>query len=174
MGVKAVLIKGGHSLTESRGSATTTDNNNDEQQSLNNNHGSETSHLGGYAQDYFLSTDTDPPLTKVEERLCDGSRGVWLRSHRVDSVHTHGTGCTLSSTIAAAMAIGMQKRALLGDGGGGTGAAIAIGVVDACCIAKECKLGRAPALYVPSCISKLDTNVITITFLLFLCYVTAT
>ena len=57
-------------------------------------------------------------------------------------MHTHGTGCTLSSAIAAAMAIGRQQRVKLGSGGDvvGTGAAIAIEVVDACCIAKECKL----------------------------------
>lgn len=73
MGPKAVLIKGGHALLdeESVGS---------------------TSHVAGfqygandYAQDYLL-TDLDSSLAgkpvKDQPRLCDGSRGVWLRSKR--------------------------------------------------------------------------------------------
>ena len=127
MEAKAVLIKGGHSLTES----------------INNINAKDTTitttKTTAYAQDYFLSSTEYPTPSKDEERLCDGSRGVWLRSHRVDSMHTHGTGCTLSSAIAAAMAIGRQQRVQLGSGGDvvGTGAAIAIEAVDACCIAKE-------------------------------------
>jgi hypothetical protein len=39
-------------------------------------------------------------------RLCDENRGVWLRSPRYDTEHTHGTGCTLSSAIASALALG--------------------------------------------------------------------
>jgi len=132
LGAKAVLIKGGHSLTESR-------NDNDDTDTITKTTADDTKYA--YAEDYFLSTTESPPLSQDEERLCDGSRGVWLRSHRVNSIHTHGTGCTLSSVIAAAMAIGRQQRVLLASGGGGdgvgTGAAIAIEVVDACCIAKE-------------------------------------
>lgn len=73
MGPKAVLIKGGHALLdeESVGS---------------------TSHVDGlqygandYAQDYLL-TDLDTSLAgkpvQDQPRLCDGSRGVWLRSKR--------------------------------------------------------------------------------------------
>ena len=127
MEAKAVLIKGGHSLTES----------------INNINAKDTTitttKTTAYAQDYFLSSTEYSTPSKDEERLCDGSRGVWLRSHRVDSMHTHGTGCTLSSAIAAAMAIGRQQHVQLGSCGDvvGTGAAIAIEAVDACCIAKE-------------------------------------
>lgn len=52
-----------------------------------------------YAQDFFLSSQALPD----EPRLCDG--GVWLRSKRFDTIHTHGTGCTLSSALATALAL---------------------------------------------------------------------
>lgn len=52
---------------------------------------------------------------------------------RFDSIHTHGTGCTLSSVIASALAIGHQQRSL---SEGGTGANRAIYMIDACCLAK--------------------------------------
>lgn len=50
-------------------------------------------------------------------RLPDGRR-VWLRGKRVDTVNTHGTGCTLSSAIACGLAEGLS-------------------VADACARAKE-------------------------------------
>ena len=119
MGLKAVLIKGGHSLAESR-SATPL------RPDLNA--------TVGYAQDYFLSSE--PPLDKDgKERLCDGCRGVWLRTDRFDSDNTHGTGCTLSSAIASALAKGHQQRNMV-SATSGTGAARAIYAIDACCLAK--------------------------------------
>lgn len=119
MGVKAVLIKGGHSLAESK-SATPL------RPDLNA--------TVGYAQDYFLSSE--PPLDKDgDERLCDGCRGVWLRADRFDSANTHGTGCTLSSAIAAALATGHQQRDIV-SATSGSGAARAIYTIDACCLAK--------------------------------------
>ncbi len=36
----------------------------------------------------------------------DGENEVTLKGRRVDTPHTHGTGCTLSSAIAASMALG--------------------------------------------------------------------
>lgn len=115
LGVRSVLIKGGHATTDS----------------------------DQYAHDYFLSRDNSDtashlsPLSsssKSELRLCDGTQGVWLRSSRFDTVHTHGTGCTLSSSIAAVLALGererhqprMTRRGVLS----------AINLVDACCLAK--------------------------------------
>lgn len=62
-GVKAVLIKGGHSRT----------------------------HL---CQDYFT----------------DGTHGFWLSNYRQESIHNHGTGCTLSSAIAAFIGQGKALR----------------------------------------------------------------
>ena len=68
MGATSVLIKGGHSLDES----------------LNQNDSTtlseELNDTLGFAQDYFLSSED--PLTPGEERVCDGSRGVWLRANR--------------------------------------------------------------------------------------------
>jgi len=116
MGVKSVLIKGGHSLAEGA----------EEDIQLDVNA------TIGYSQDYFLSSE--PPLDKDGlERICDGCRGVWLRANRYDSVHTHGTGCTLSSVIASALAIGHQQRSIVGSQ---TGAGSAIYMIDACVLAK--------------------------------------
>lgn len=63
MGVKSVLIKGGHTLQEG----------NEDSNSYTVN-----STLG-FAQDYFLSSI---PRTDGDERLCDGARGVWLCTSR--------------------------------------------------------------------------------------------
>lgn len=38
--------------------------------------------------------------------LTDGSQEHWLRAPRHDNRHTHGTGCTLASAIAAQLAKG--------------------------------------------------------------------
>jgi hydroxymethylpyrimidine kinase/phosphomethylpyrimidine kinase len=139
LGVPAVLIKGGHSFD-----------------------GAEDG--GRYALDYFLSRDSPsfdrPPTDRI--RLCDGTRGVWLRSARYNSEHTHGTGCTLSSAIASALALGEQARQRKRRSDSGVrsssavvdgGATLATGLVDACCLAKAyvtagiangCGLGRGP------------------------------
>ena len=55
---------------------------------------------------------------------------------RYDTIHTHGTGCTLSSVIASALALGHQQRSINDVDGGGTGATRAIHMIDACCLAK--------------------------------------
>ncbi|MFD9573608.1 bifunctional hydroxymethylpyrimidine kinase/phosphomethylpyrimidine kinase [Streptomyces sp. NPDC059982] len=39
--------------------------------------------------------------------LTDGSEELWLRAPRHDNRHTHGTGCTLASAIAAGLAKGL-------------------------------------------------------------------
>ncbi|MFJ6570858.1 bifunctional hydroxymethylpyrimidine kinase/phosphomethylpyrimidine kinase [Streptomyces sp. NPDC091292] len=39
--------------------------------------------------------------------LTDGSAEHWLRAPRLDNRHTHGTGCTLASAIAAGLAQGL-------------------------------------------------------------------
>jgi thiamine-phosphate diphosphorylase len=56
-------------------------------------------------------------------------------SFRWDSDNTHGTGCTLSSSIASALALGEQKRQDK-DKSNPEGATSAIRTVDACCLAK--------------------------------------
>ncbi|WP_338700940.1 bifunctional hydroxymethylpyrimidine kinase/phosphomethylpyrimidine kinase [Streptomyces sp. Q6] len=40
--------------------------------------------------------------------LTDGSEEHWLRAPRHDNRHTHGTGCTLASAIAAGLATGQE------------------------------------------------------------------
>ncbi|MFB7498638.1 bifunctional hydroxymethylpyrimidine kinase/phosphomethylpyrimidine kinase [Streptomyces sp. NPDC056161] len=40
--------------------------------------------------------------------LTDGTREHWLRAPRHDNRHTHGTGCTLASAIAAGLAKGLS------------------------------------------------------------------
>ena len=60
---QAVLIKGGHALVE----ATNTNN-------------VEVAATLQYAQDYLISSE--PPSLPGEERLCDASKGIWLRTKR--------------------------------------------------------------------------------------------
>jgi thiamine-phosphate diphosphorylase len=115
MGVKSVLIKGGHSLMEG-GNQERADESGDVNATL------------GYAQDYFLSSNA----SEGEQRLCDGDRGVWIRSDRYESEHTHGTGCTLSSSIAAALALGHQQAEVDNR----IGAISSIQPFDACCLGK--------------------------------------
>jgi hydroxymethylpyrimidine kinase/phosphomethylpyrimidine kinase/thiamine-phosphate diphosphorylase len=81
-----------------------------------------------HALDYFLSSSKEPAQ---EPRLCDGQTGVWLQSPRYVTEHTHGTGCTLSSAIASALALGEQKRSLEEEG-----IVQSLDAVDACCLAK--------------------------------------
>jgi len=111
--VPAVLIKGGH---------TTADDADDG--------------INSYARDYLLvrkqNEDDDDNDSSSEPRLCDGHRGVWLQSPRYDTIHTHGTGCTLSSSLAAALARGEASR----QQGAGGGAWTSLDLVDASCLAK--------------------------------------
>eukprot|EP00977_Amphora_coffeiformis_P027589 scaffold34622_cov162-Amphora_coffeaeformis.AAC.7 len=62
-----------------------------------------------YAQDFFLSSAD----LRMEPRNCDG--GVWLRSLRYDTMHTHGTGCTLSSALATALALKSSQWPTVAD-----------------------------------------------------------
>ena len=39
---------------------------------------------------------------------CDGRDGFWLTGERIDTQHTHGTGCTLSAAIVACLARGFE------------------------------------------------------------------
>jgi hydroxymethylpyrimidine/phosphomethylpyrimidine kinase len=42
-----------------------------------------------------------------DDLLVDGDEVVWFRAPRIETRNTHGTGCTLSSAIAAGLARGM-------------------------------------------------------------------
>jgi hydroxymethylpyrimidine kinase/phosphomethylpyrimidine kinase/thiamine-phosphate diphosphorylase len=118
MNVKAVLIKGGHSLMEKQQQ--------DDTKSTTATPNADVNATLGYAQDYFLSKEPD----QDEPRLCDG--GVWIRTDRYDSEHTHGTGCTLSSAIASALALGHRERSFSDK----SGATSSILPIDACCLGK--------------------------------------
>jgi len=129
MGVKAVIIKGGYTLHLD-------EDDQNKQNTLSSRGNNDVNRVIGHAQDYFLSKeDLNAKACKVGDRMCDGSRGLWLGSSFYDSANTHGTGCTLSSAIASALAIGHWQRQIAGNAGGG--AAMAIRTIDACCIAKE-------------------------------------
>lgn len=92
--------------------------------------GGHTDEGGKYARDYLLVKQAS--RKEQEPRLCDGNLGVWLQSKRHDTIHTHGTGCTLSSSMAAALALGESSRHEKDLGG----AFESMDLVDACCLAK--------------------------------------
>ncbi|WAX77732.1 bifunctional hydroxymethylpyrimidine kinase/phosphomethylpyrimidine kinase [Streptomyces sp. KMM 9044] len=70
--------------------------------------------------------------------LTDGSQEHWLRAPRYDNRHTHGTGCTLASAIAAQLAKGqpvpeavtVAKEYVTGAIAAGFGLGAGIGPVD--------------------------------------------
>lgn len=45
-------------------------------------------------------------LNDANDFLYDGKKGYWFHGERIDNPNTHGTGCTLSSSIAAHLAKG--------------------------------------------------------------------
>jgi hydroxymethylpyrimidine/phosphomethylpyrimidine kinase len=94
------------------------------------------------SQDYFLSQRTNSysysdndMQEEHRRRLCDGNYGAWLRGPRLNSTDTHGTGCTLSSSIAAALALGRQKCTNSASTDN-TGSSAIDDLLDACCLAK--------------------------------------
>ncbi len=47
----------------------------------------------------------------VDDVLWDGERLTWFSGPRIDSVHTHGTGCTLSAALATGLGQGLDLMA---------------------------------------------------------------
>ncbi|WP_234122398.1 bifunctional hydroxymethylpyrimidine kinase/phosphomethylpyrimidine kinase [Clostridium hydrogenum] len=47
--------------------------------------------------------------------LYDGEEFVYLENERIDTKNTHGTGCTLSSSIASNLALGMNIKEAVGN-----------------------------------------------------------
>lgn len=45
---------------------------------------------------------------RADDLLYDGGNFYWLEGRRIDNPNTHGTGCTLSSAVACALADGMN------------------------------------------------------------------
>ncbi|MGW1763213.1 bifunctional hydroxymethylpyrimidine kinase/phosphomethylpyrimidine kinase [Streptomyces sp. NPDC002073] len=52
-----------------------------------------------------------PAGTEAVDLLTDGDAEYWLRAPRRDNRHTHGTGCTLASAVAAGLAQGLDVPA---------------------------------------------------------------
>lgn len=106
MGVKSVLIKGGHSLAEGN-------------DAVDSSSAADVNGTLGYAQDYFVSSI---PRSDGEERLCDGARGVWLCSTRyVGSISLSLSDCSwlvfigsslMSLITATTRIIHMERDAL--------------------------------------------------------------
>lgn len=46
---------------------------------------------------------------QADDLYADGDRTEWIRGERIDSVHTHGTGCVLSAAVAAHLARGDDR-----------------------------------------------------------------
>ncbi len=46
-------------------------------------------------------------ICDANDLLCDGESRTWFRGRRIPNPNTHGTGCTLSSAIAAGLARGL-------------------------------------------------------------------
>ncbi len=44
----------------------------------------------------------------ADDLLYDGSEATWFTGERIDTKNTHGTGCTLSSALAANLALGLS------------------------------------------------------------------
>lgn len=66
-----------------------------------------------------FTTNESPDL------LQDGEATTWLHAVRVDTANTHGTGCTLSSAIAAGLASGLELGEAVAQAKSYIGAAIA-------------------------------------------------
>jgi len=49
-----------------------------------------------------------PGDTVVDLLLAPGAEPLWMQAPRIDTANTHGTGCTLSSAIAAHLALGLS------------------------------------------------------------------
>jgi hydroxymethylpyrimidine/phosphomethylpyrimidine kinase len=58
---------------------------------------------GGHSQD------------DADDAVCEGGRVTWLRGERVNTQHTHGSGCAFSAAIAAGLARGMTLAAALDE-----------------------------------------------------------
>jgi len=49
-----------------------------------------------------------PGAVVVDLLWCAGAEPIWMEAPRIDSANSHGTGCTLSSAIAAHLALGLD------------------------------------------------------------------
>lgn len=77
------------------------------------------------------STGGEHPHGDAVDLLTDGSEEHWLRAPRLETRHTHGTGCTLASAVAAELAKGLGVPAAVAGAkayvSGAIGAGFALG-----------------------------------------------
>jgi hydroxymethylpyrimidine/phosphomethylpyrimidine kinase len=62
--------------------------------------------LGQGARAVLLKGGHLPGVDVVDLLLAPDAEPVWMHGSRIDSANTHGTGCTLSSAVAAYLALG--------------------------------------------------------------------
>ena len=62
----------------------------------------------GDAHDCAVLLKGGHSLNDANDLLYAGGEGHWIRGERIDNPNTHGTGCTLSSAIAANLAKGFD------------------------------------------------------------------
>ena len=60
------------------------------------------------AQGVLITGGDNANDDEITDLLFDGNEAVWLTSRRIVTRHTHGTGCTLSSAIAAGLVMGSE------------------------------------------------------------------
>jgi hydroxymethylpyrimidine/phosphomethylpyrimidine kinase len=53
---------------------------------------------------------------RADDLFFDGERLEWVRGERLDTPHTHGTGCTLSAAVTAHLALGAELLEAVGRG----------------------------------------------------------
>lgn len=49
-------------------------------------------------------------INDANDLFWEGGRKIWIAGERIDNPNTHGTGCTLSSAIAANLAVGVSME----------------------------------------------------------------
>lgn len=65
---------------------------------------------GGHASGDWLCDYWSTTQDLANGRLQRQMIGMWIKSRRIKTRHTHGTGCTMSSAIAAALARGLNMH----------------------------------------------------------------
>ncbi len=55
------------------------------------------------------------PGPEAVDLLWDGRQAIWFEARRLDTPHTHGTGCTLSAAITANLANGLDVVTAVGE-----------------------------------------------------------
>lgn len=71
--------------------------------------------ISGFGPRFVLVKGGHLPGKVCRDLLFDGSEFAEFSSPRLNTLNTHGTGCTLSAAIAACLALGLEPRAAAGE-----------------------------------------------------------